>query len=116
MGNNRDQQLHSLTGLLILSAGLVSCGENGGGKGNAIVYSAEDKGIVVQEPQKTAREKCYGIALAQFNDCAAGPGTNCAGTAEKDYMPDRWSYVDAGKCEGLGGSLTPTEVKEPSGK
>jgi uncharacterized membrane protein len=28
-----------------------------------------------------ATEKCYGIAMAGKNDCAAGPGTTCAGTS-----------------------------------
>ncbi|MGE0775218.1 MAG: DUF2282 domain-containing protein, partial [Sphingomonadaceae bacterium] len=27
-----------------------------------------------------AKEKCYGVALKGKNDCAAGPGTSCAGT------------------------------------
>jgi uncharacterized membrane protein len=26
-------------------------------------------------------DKCYGISLKGQNDCAAGPGTTCAGTA-----------------------------------
>ncbi|MEQ9609163.1 MAG: DUF2282 domain-containing protein, partial [Kiloniellaceae bacterium] len=26
-----------------------------------------------------AKEKCFGISLAGQNDCAAGPGTTCAG-------------------------------------
>ncbi len=30
---------------------------------------------------KPAMEKCYGIAKAGENDCAAGPGTSCAGTS-----------------------------------
>ena len=29
-------------------------------------------------------EKCYGISLAGENDCAAGPGTTCAGTSMAD--------------------------------
>ena len=34
-----------------------------------------------------AKEKCYGIAL-KANNCAAGPGTTCAGTSKVDYQGD----------------------------
>lgn len=43
-------------------------------------------------------EKCYGVALAGQNDCAAGPGTTCAGTSTKDYQGDAWKLVPAGSC------------------
>ena len=43
-------------------------------------------------------EKCYGVALAGQNDCAAGPGTTCAGTSTKDYQGDAWKLVPAGTC------------------
>ena len=33
-----------------------------------------------------AKEKCYGVSLAGENDCAAGPGTTCAGTSTVDYQ------------------------------
>lgn len=45
-----------------------------------------------------AKEKCYGVALAGQNDCAAGPGTTCAGTASVDYQGNAWKLVDAGTC------------------
>ncbi|MEM6586581.1 MAG: DUF2282 domain-containing protein [Pseudomonadota bacterium] len=45
------------------------------------------------------KEKCYGISLAGKNDCAAGPGTSCAGTSVVDYQGNAWKYVDAGTCE-----------------
>ena len=54
---------------------------------------------------KQAKEKCYGIALAGKNDCAAGPGTSCAGTSKVNYQGNAWKYVDAGQCLKLGGSL-----------
>lgn len=56
---------------------------------------------------KQAKEKCYGIALAGKNDCAAGPGTSCAGTSKVNYQGNAWKYVDADKCVKLGGSLKP---------
>lgn len=46
-----------------------------------------------------ATEKCYGVSLAGENDCAAGPGTTCAGTSKVDYQGNAWSLVPAGTCE-----------------
>ncbi|MCX7644092.1 MAG: DUF2282 domain-containing protein [Rhodobacteraceae bacterium] len=43
-------------------------------------------------------EKCYGVALAGQNDCAAGPGTTCAGTSKVDYQGNAWKLVPAGTC------------------
>jgi len=44
------------------------------------------------------KEKCYGIAKAGQNDCAAGAGTTCAGTSTKDYQANAWKAVPAGTC------------------
>ncbi|PND38305.1 hypothetical protein C1O66_12745 [Paucibacter aquatile] len=61
---------------------------------------------------KPAMEKCYGISLAGQNDCAAGPGTSCAGTSKVDYQGNAWKKVPVGTCvttktpKGQG-SLTP---------
>ena len=46
-----------------------------------------------------AQEKCYGISLAGENDCAAGPGTTCAGTSTVDYQGNAWTLVPSGTCE-----------------
>jgi uncharacterized membrane protein len=59
-----------------------------------------------------AMEKCYGVALAGKNDCAAGPGTTCAGTSVRDYQGNAWKHVPAGTCTAIrtpagNGSLTP---------
>lgn len=43
-------------------------------------------------------EKCYGVSLAGENDCAAGPGTTCAGTSTVDYQGNAWTLVPAGTC------------------
>ncbi|MDG1169851.1 MAG: DUF2282 domain-containing protein [Sulfitobacter sp.] len=48
-----------------------------------------------------AKEKCYGVSLAGANDCAAGPGTTCAGTSTVDYQGNAWTLVDAGTCESM---------------
>ena len=44
-------------------------------------------------------EKCYGVSLAGENDCAAGPGTTCAGTSKVDYQGNAWTLVPTGTCE-----------------
>ena len=56
-------------------------------------------------PQPTM-EKCYGISLAGRNDCAAGPGTSCAGTSRRDYQGNAWKYVARGSC---------TRIRTPRG-
>ena len=45
-----------------------------------------------------SKEKCFGVALAGQNDCAAGPGTTCAGTSKVDYQGNSWKLVPAGTC------------------
>lgn len=52
------------------------------------------------------KEKCYGVAKTAENDCAAGPGTSCAGTSTRDYQGDAWKLVDKGTC---------TSIKTPKG-
>ena len=64
------------------------------------------------KPARPAMEKCYGVSLAGQNDCAAGPGTSCAGTSKIDYQGDAWRKVPAGTCTTIKtpkgvGSLTP---------
>ena len=58
-------------------------------------------------PTRTA-EKCYGIAAAGLNDCAATGSHSCAGEAKRASDPNSWIYVPAGTCHKIvGGSLTP---------
>jgi uncharacterized membrane protein len=59
-----------------------------------------------KDNMKAAQEKCYGIAMAGKNDCAAGPGTTCAGTSKTDYQGNSWKYVAKGTC---------TTMKTPKG-
>ncbi|MGL5838628.1 MAG: BufA1 family periplasmic bufferin-type metallophore [Sphingorhabdus sp.] len=103
MGQNRSMELARMTALVAIATGLSACEK----AITDIDYDSKDRGLVMPEPKKAENEKCYGIALAQFNDCAAGPQTDCAGTATKDYMPDRWIYVKSGTCKAEGGSLKP---------
>jgi uncharacterized membrane protein len=63
---------------------------------------AQDKGAAAKGEQ----EQCYGVSLAGKNDCAAGPGTSCAGTSKVDYQADAWTYVAKGTC---------TSIKTPKG-
>lgn len=51
--------------------------------------------------QAMDQEKCYGVSLAGENDCAAGPGTTCAGTSTVDYQGNAWTLVDAGTCNSI---------------
>lgn len=46
-------------------------------------------------------EKCFGVSLAGENDCAAGPGTTCAGTSTVDYQGNAWTVVPAGTCTSM---------------
>lgn len=54
---------------------------------------------------KPAQEKCFGVALKGKNDCAAGPGTSCAGTSTADYQGNAWKHVAKGSCAKMGGTL-----------
>jgi uncharacterized membrane protein len=63
---------------------------------------AQDKGASI----KGEKERCNGVALAGKNDCAAGPGTTCAGTSKMDYQANAWKYVAKGTC---------TAMKTPKG-
>ena len=51
--------------------------------------------------QAAANEKCFGIAIAGENGCAAGPGTTCAGTSKVDYQGNAWTLVPDGTCTGI---------------
>jgi uncharacterized membrane protein len=52
----------------------------------------------VKQAMDAGMEKCYGVALAGQNDCAAGPGTTCQGTSTVDYQGNAWKFVDGGTC------------------
>ncbi|CAE6934886.1 MULTISPECIES: DUF2282 domain-containing protein [Pseudomonas] len=53
-------------------------------------------------------EKCFGISMKGKNDCAAGAGTTCAGTAKTDLQGNAWKYVPAGTCEKTPSASSPT--------
>ncbi len=55
-------------------------------------------GMATAPAQAAKNEKCFGIALAGENGCAAGPGTTCAGTSKVDYQGNSWTLVPEGTC------------------
>jgi uncharacterized membrane protein len=60
-------------------------------------FAAAVSGLAVPA-SAAANEKCFGVSLAGQNDCAAGPGTTCAGTSKVDYQGNAWTLVPAGTC------------------
>jgi uncharacterized membrane protein len=74
--------------------------------GAALAQDAAMKAAATKEMATGKVEKCYGVSLAGKNDCAAGPGTTCAGTAKTDYQGNAWKLVAKGTC---------TTIKTPKG-
>ena len=71
--------------------------------------------LAVPAAAQEAKDKCFGVALAGQNDCAAGPGTTCAGTSKVDYQGNAWKYVPKGTCSTIKtpkgmGSLMPVKA------
>ena len=52
-----------------------------------------------------SKEKCYGVAKAGENSCAAN-GHSCQGQAKTDKDPNEWKNVAQGECAKMGGSTT----------
>jgi len=80
----------------------------------AIFALSAGAALADSKPMKKAAEmeKCYGVAKAGQNDCKAGAGTTCAGTAKADYQGNAWKHVAKGTCASIKtpdgmGSLTP---------
>ncbi|MBP8295836.1 MAG: DUF2282 domain-containing protein [Burkholderiales bacterium] len=68
---------------------------------SGIAHAADDMkkdGMMKGDQAKAAQEKCYGVALAGKNDCAAGAGTTCAGTSKTDYQANAFKLVAKGTC------------------
>ncbi len=58
------------------------------------------------------KEKCYGIAKAGKNDCAAEDGSHyCASYSKHDGYGKDWILLPEGTCKRIvGGSLIPTDA------
>jgi uncharacterized membrane protein len=70
------------------------------------IISATSANAVEMGGEKPGKEKCFGIAKAGKNDCAASDGSHaCAGSAKSDNLPTEWIYVNKGECEKQGGKL-----------
>lgn len=101
---------------LAAMAGLAAaCGGGADAPTEAAEAGAAGAETVAAAADDVAKEKCFGVSLAGKNDCAAGPGTSCAGTSVIDYQGNAWKYVDEGTCEtterpdGTFGSLSETD-------
>lgn len=105
--NKTIEKLPGAMALLVSTALLAACGSGTAPSSDAAEQDGAGKTAAAE------RDKCFGIALAGKNDCAAGPGTSCAGTSTVDYQGNAWKYVDAGTCEQLGGSLAEKTGNEP---
>ncbi len=86
VNRGRKSALSSLLGAVALTA-----------LANAPVHAADSS----DQPM----EKCYGVAAAGKNDCAAG-SHSCAGQATKDHDKSSFVLVPAGTCEKLAGGST----------
>lgn len=97
---NFAQSTLAAVAVLALSGGAALAAENNMMSG----------GMMAKKPAET--EKCFGVAMAGHNDCAAGAGTTCAGTSKVDYDGKAFKEVAKGTCvtiktpKGMG-SLTP---------
>ncbi len=79
---------------------------------SALAFGAFSTAAAAEEAPRGGKEKCYGVSKAGENDCAAGPGTSCAGSSKVDWQGDAWKLVPAGTCISIEtpkgtGSLTP---------
>jgi uncharacterized membrane protein len=89
---------------IAIAAGLAAagCSQGADSAGDDAMMAAAKSGSEAEMAEASAKsgkqEKCYGVSLAGGNDCAAGPGTSCAGTSTVDYQGNAWKYVDAGTC------------------
>ena len=57
-----------------------------------------------QAADEAATEKCYGVAKAGKNDCAAN-GHACAGQAKTNADKNEWIKVPAGTCDRIVGGV-----------
>lgn len=60
--------------------------------------------ISAQAADEAGTEKCYGIAKAGKNDCAAN-GHACAGQAKSNGDKNEWIKVPAGTCDRIVGGV-----------
>jgi uncharacterized membrane protein len=108
-----NRSLHAL----VATAFVASLGATGFAQADGTMKMSEADMMKKQADTKAQlaggkMEQCFGVALAGQNDCAAGPGTTCAGTSTKDYAGNAFKLVPTGTCVTMKtpncmGSLTP---------
>ena len=85
----------------------------------AAVVGASYLALAVTAPssaadEKQAMEKCYGVAKAGENSCAAANGSHsCSGQGKADFDGQNFKAVPSGSCATMGGSLTAFNGKNP---
>ena len=75
----------------------------------AVTLAAAD----LNQVRAAEMEKCFGVALAGENECAAGPGTTCAATSTVNYQGNAWKLVPKGTCETI--TFTAADGRQVSG-
>ena len=73
--------------------------------GTLLAFGSVTAQAAAHEGAGAAKEKCFGVAKAGENGCAAN-GHSCQGQAKVDNDPTEWKNVGKGECEKLGGSAT----------
>lgn len=74
--------------------------------GSLVSLGVSSTALAGEMGAKEGKEKCYGVAKAGKNDCAAN-GHSCAGQSKMDNDPTEWKYVPKGECEKMGGTTAP---------
>ena len=112
---------------LLTGAAIAALSTPAAAKPNAQLTIAKDAPEAVKtafaqwmkgETPSGRKDKCYGIALAGENDCAAGAGTSCEGTSTVDFQGNAWTHSPKGSCEFIvtpegPGSLTALDRNNP---
>lgn len=99
----KTNKMASAATAFIAAAALSACS---GGAEEATSETAEGAAEEVTETAAAPKAKCFGIAKAGENDCAAGEGTSCSGTSVVDYQGNAWKYTDSEEaCDTAGGTI-----------
>jgi len=70
--------------------------------------------MAADEKASMPMEKCFGIAKAGENSCAAVNGNHsCAGQSKAAYSGQEFKAVPAGTCDKMMGSLKPFDGANP---
>jgi uncharacterized membrane protein len=76
----------------------------------AVLAAPAQAGDAKTAMDKPALEKCYGVARAGKNDCAAGDHS-CAGQSTRDLDKASFVSLPAGACAKLAGGSTTAMTK-----